>query len=89
MKQAVRQLTSYVEELRAELAMKDETIVSLQKELSRTETSFRQDRLVPKTNSSVKASTASAQHTFESTSDMGVYSTLAFILTHLKSTKTV
>lgn len=70
-REAVRQLTSYVEELRAELAMKDETIVSLQKELSRTETSFRQDRLVPKTNSSVKASTASAQHTFESTSDMG------------------
>lgn len=59
--QAVRQMTSYAEELRAELASKDEKIMSLQEKLSHVEPSLRQERPVMKSNSSVKASTVSGQ----------------------------
>nr|XP_024389458.1 coiled-coil domain-containing protein 39-like isoform X2 [Physcomitrium patens] len=60
-REAVRQMTSYAEELRAELASKDEKIMSLQEKLSHVEPSLRQERPVMKSNSSVKASTVSGQ----------------------------
>ena len=57
--QAVRELTTYVEELREELAKKDETIVSLRKELAQTKSSLQQGN----SNARFMASTDPAQPT--------------------------
>uniref|UniRef100_A0A7I4BUR4 Uncharacterized protein n=1 Tax=Physcomitrium patens TaxID=3218 RepID=A0A7I4BUR4_PHYPA len=43
--QSVRQLTSYVKELKAELTLKDEKIASLRSELSQAETALQQGRI--------------------------------------------
>lgn len=43
--QSVRQLTSYVKELKAELTLKDEKIASLRSELSQAETALQQGRV--------------------------------------------
>lgn len=65
-REAARQLTSYVEELRAELALKDETVTSLQEELSGLEASLQQRNVAfnsaPKSAPvAAKASSASSQ----------------------------
>jgi hypothetical protein len=59
--QAVRQLTSYIEELRAELAKKDETILSLGKELAQAKPSLQQGKNERNTNPRIMAPTDPVQ----------------------------
>jgi len=55
-REAVRQLTSYVEDLRVELALKDEMVMSLRKELSAAEALLRQKSLAPNSVPGAKTS---------------------------------
>lgn len=60
-REAVRQLTSYIEELRAELAKKDETILSLGKEFAQAKPSLQQGKNEPNSNPPIMASTDPVQ----------------------------
>ena len=61
--QVVRQLTSYVEELRAELAKKDETIALLRKEVVQANPSLQQGPLELNSNPRFTTPTDPAQLT--------------------------
>lgn len=62
-REAVRQLTSYVEELRAELAKKDETITLLRKEVAQAKPSLQQGPLELNSNPRFMTPTDPAQLT--------------------------